>query len=60
MLVLTRKENESIVVLGEDEKPLCRIVVVRMQGNKVKIGVEADGRFDILREELWDDEIKVK
>ena len=54
MLVLTRKEGESIVVLGEQEKPLCRIVVVKMQGGKVKIGIEADGGLDILREELWD------
>ena len=56
MLVLTRKEGESIVVLGEGEKPICRIVVVKMQGGKVKIGVEAEGNLDILREELWDDE----
>ena len=55
MLVLTRKEGESIVVLGEGEKPLCRIVVVKMQGGKVKIGIEAEGNLDILREELWDD-----
>ena len=58
MLVLTRKEGESIVVLGEGDKPVCRIVVVKMQGNKVKIGVEADGGLDILREELLDEEEK--
>jgi len=55
MLVLTRKEGESIVVLGEGEKPLCRIVVVKMQCGRVKIGIEAEGNLDILREELWDD-----
>lgn len=56
MLVLTRKEGESIVVLGDQDKPICRIVVVKMQGGKVRIGVEADYGLDILREELLDNQ----
>lgn len=49
MLVLSRKINEAVVFpeLG------IRIVIVEVRGgNSVKIGIEADKRHTILREEL--------
>ncbi len=47
MLVLTRKTNEVIVV-GDD----IRISVLDIDGDKVKIGVEAPISMRIFREEL--------
>lgn len=51
MLVLSRKAGQAIVLpeLG------IRIVVVEIRGgNAVKIGIDADRRHTILREELSD------
>ena len=47
MLVLTRKENESIVI-GED----IEIRVARIQGNKVRVGVIAPKNISVYRKEL--------
>lgn len=47
MLVLTRKTNESIVVDGN-----IRITVIRVSGNKVKLGIEAPAEVPIARQEL--------
>lgn len=47
MLVLTRKENESIVI-GED----IEVRVARIQGNNVRIGVIAPKNISVYRKEL--------
>ena len=47
MLVLTRKENESIVI-GED----IEVRIARIQGNKVRIGVTAPKHIPVYRKEL--------
>ncbi len=47
MLVLSRKCNQEIVI-GDDIK----ITVVRVQGNKVRLGVEAPQDVAIIRGEL--------
>lgn len=47
MLVLTRKKNESIVVNGP-----CRIVVVEIRGDTVRLGFEAEREVEIYREEI--------
>ncbi len=52
MLVLTRRLGESITI-GQDVK----IVVVDIDGNQVKIGIEAPREIEIYREELY---IKIK
>jgi carbon storage regulator CsrA len=54
MLVLTRKPGESIVVLAESDKPICRIIVTAVNGGKVKLGFEAGEELEIIREEIWD------
>ena len=48
MLVLSRKPNQVIVFpeLG------IRVMVVEIKGGSVKIGIEADRRHTVLREEL--------
>ena len=48
MLILTRKLNEAIMI-GEDVK----ITVVEIQGDKVKLGIEAPRELSILREEIY-------
>lgn len=47
MLVLSRKERERIR-LGED----IVITVVRLSGDRVRLGIEAPGDLIVLREEL--------
>lgn len=48
MLVLSRKDSQAIVFpeLG------IRVVVVEVRGGSVKLGIEADRRHTIIREEL--------
>lgn len=47
MLVLSRKTNESIVI-NQD----ITVVVMGIQGNKVRLGFEAPAEVAILRDEL--------
>lgn len=47
MLVLTRKEGES-VRLGDS----IELVIVRIDGKKIRLGIESDRRLPILRGEL--------
>ena len=47
MLVLTRKENESLVI-GEDIK----LTILAVKGSQVRIGIEAPNHIAIHREEL--------
>jgi carbon storage regulator len=51
MLVLSRKQNERIRV-GDS----VVVTVVRVSGDKVRIGIEAPANVRVLREEL-DDEL---
>jgi carbon storage regulator len=50
MLVLTRKSNQSIMIGSE-----IRITVVGVDGDQVKIGIEAPADVPIRRSELSDD-----
>lgn len=50
MLVLSRKALQSVVI-GED----VRITVVRVEGNQVRIGIEASQNIRILRGELLEE-----
>jgi carbon storage regulator len=47
MLVLTRKVKEAIVIAG-----LVRVVVAEVQGEKVRLGVEAPRNVTVDREEI--------
>lgn len=47
MLVLSRKPGERILVGNE-----IKITVIRIGPNSVRIGIDAPGHFNIVREEL--------
>ena len=47
MLVLSRKSMQSVTI-GSD----IRITVIRLEGNQVRIGIEAPRDVRILRDEL--------
>jgi len=47
MLIITRKAKEGIVIDGE-----IKIVVLEIEGNRVKLGIKAPRKTRIFREEL--------
>lgn len=49
MLVLTRRLGEAITI-GDDIK----IIIVEVDNNQVKLGVEAPREIEIYREELYE------
>lgn len=51
MLILTRKAEERILI-GESTV----VAVLEIEGNRVKLGIEAPREVTILREELIDDD----
>ena len=55
MLVLSRKESEKIM-LGED----IVLTIVRVTGDRVRLGIEAPGDMLILRKELDSNESDAK
>lgn len=52
MLVLSRKQDETIILKGPNMEDI-KITVVRIDNrNKVRIGIEADKEIIVLRSEL--------
>lgn len=49
MLVLSRKTDEALII-GSGE---IRIVVLSVQGDQVKLGIEAPRAVSVMREELF-------
>ena len=55
MLVLTRNNRESVVVLkGEAGEMLLKIMVLDIEGGRVKLGFEAEQRLPIHRQEVYE------
>jgi carbon storage regulator len=52
MLVLTRKSHEEIVIDGR-----IRVSILKIDGNRVKIGIEAPPDVSICRQELNENRI---
>jgi carbon storage regulator len=48
MLILTRKDNESLLIGDEIE-----ITVLGVKGNQVRIGINAPKDIDVHREEVY-------
>lgn len=53
MLVLTRKPEEKIIIGNEDK---IVITILKVQGGKVSVGIQADKKWQIVRKELLDEE----
>jgi len=47
MLVLTRQEGEAIIIAGS-----IRVTVVAIDGNRVRIGIDAPDDVSVNREEV--------
>jgi carbon storage regulator CsrA len=58
MLVLTRRKHESISIYDENEQLLAKILVVRTGSGSVRLGIETDPNFKILRDELERKDLK--
>ncbi|WP_404309483.1 carbon storage regulator [Neorhodopirellula lusitana] len=53
MLVLSRKQGQRVVVSFGGE--LATIEVLRIDGNRVRLGIAAANTIGIYREEVWAD-----
>ena len=55
MLVLTRKNRESVVIgRPEDQEVVMVITILSVEGGRVRLGFEADTTMPIHRREVWD------
>ena len=55
MLVLSRKQQQSVVVGGADGlHRLLKVTVLEISGAKVKLGFEADADVPVHRSEVWE------
>ena len=55
MLVLSRKNRESVVVGGADGfQRLLKVTVLDIRGANVKLGFEADADVLVHRSEVWE------
>ena len=55
MLVLSRKVDEIIDIGGHNGIPLVTIMVVAIQGDKVRIGIDAPKSIEVHRREISQD-----
>ena len=53
MLVLSRKTNESIVIDGK-----IFLKILRLEGDSVKVGVNAPKEVTVFRKEIYDEILK--
>jgi carbon storage regulator len=55
MLVLTRKNRESVVIGRPDDQEVVMVItILSVEGGRVRLGFEADSRMPIHRREVWD------
>ena len=55
MLVLSRKNQESVVIGGADGiHRLMKVTVLSIRGANVKLGFEVDDSVPVHRSEVWD------
>ena len=55
MLVLSRKNRESVVIGGSDGvHRLVKVTVLGIRGTNVKLGFEADADVPVHRAEVWE------
>ena len=55
MLVLSRKNQESVVIGGADGfRRLMKVTVLGIRGTNVKLGFEVDPDVPVHRSEVWE------
>lgn len=55
MLVLTRKNGQSVVVGGADGfHRLLKVTVIEIAGGRVRLGFEVDADIPVHRFEVWE------
>jgi carbon storage regulator len=55
MLVLTRKNRESVVIGGADGfHRLLKVTVLEITGGRVRLGFEVDPDIPVHRSEVWE------
>jgi carbon storage regulator CsrA len=54
MLVLSRKNRESVMVGGGDFRRPLKVTVLAISGDRVKLGFEADADVPVYRLEIWE------
>lgn len=52
MLVLTRYEDQAIVITNKNTGEKIRIMVSNVAGKRVRVGIEATTKYVVAREEL--------
>lgn len=52
MLVLSRKENESLILTDRQTGRSIEVKVAQISGNRTKIAIQADSDILIMRKEL--------
>jgi carbon storage regulator len=55
MLVLSRKNQESVIVGGSDHfEPVLKVTVLEIRGGKVMLGFDVDADVPVHRSEVWE------
>lgn len=55
MLILTRRMDQGVRIFDDTGRYIGRFRILGIERDRVKLGIEADARFVILRDELVDD-----
>ncbi|GAB6188796.1 carbon storage regulator CsrA [Marinitoga arctica] len=56
MLVLSRKNNEGIIVMVDDK--VLNLKILSIEGNAIKLGFDGPKEFKIYREEVYESIMK--
>ena len=55
MLVLSRRSQESVVVVGSDGiEPMLKVTVLEIDRGRVRLGFEVDREVPVHRWEVWE------
>ena len=57
MLVLQRSTDKSVVIRDQDDRIVCRMMVVEVRGQNVRLGFDSPAEYSVNREEI-DEEIQ--
>ena len=54
MLVLSRKKQESVVIGETEGQPfLCKVTILEIKGERVRLGIDVDRGIPVHRHEVW-------